>query len=104
MKQAHAGETRLGDLRSADRVIGAGGLAAAAGGYYYYYADQTDPHAQLKGEEERLRQRAEEFRDAGRATARDAVRDSEAKYEETKVRRAPRTIRPSSSALTVFIT
>ncbi|PIL34120.1 hypothetical protein GSI_03831 [Ganoderma sinense ZZ0214-1] len=62
----------------------AGGLAAAAGGYYYYYVDQADPHAQLKAEEERLRQKAEEFRDAGRATARDAARDCESKYDETK--------------------
>lgn len=82
----------------------AGGVGAAAGVYYYYYADQagsTDPHAQLKAEEERLKQKVEELRDAGRATAYDAARDGEAKYEETKVRRAPRTWTPPlSSALT----
>ncbi|KAI1796363.1 hypothetical protein LXA43DRAFT_969848 [Ganoderma leucocontextum] len=68
----------------------AGGLAVmAAGGsyYYYYYVDQAgplDPHAQLKANEELLKQKAEEFREAGKATAHDAARDCQSKYEETK--------------------
>lgn len=75
----------------------AGGLAAAAAGgsyYYYYYVDQgpVDPHAQLKAEEERLKQKAEELRNGGKATAHDAARDCQSKYEETKVRRALRAV------------
>lgn len=68
----------------------AGGLAVVAGGgsyYYYFYTDQAgpaDPHAQLKAEEQRLKQKAEELRDAGKATAHDVARDYQSKYEETK--------------------
>ena len=70
------------------------GLAAAAGGSYYYYVDQglTDPHAQLKAEEQRLKEKADELRDGGKATAHDAARDCQSKYEETKVRRARRAV------------
>ncbi|KAI0743874.1 hypothetical protein C8Q80DRAFT_1122235 [Daedaleopsis nitida] len=60
------------------------GLAAAGGGYYYYSQTQ-DPHAQRKADEERVKQKAAELRDAGKATAHDAVREGQTKYDDTKV-------------------
>ena len=65
-----------------------GGLAAVGGGYYYYSQTQ-DPHAQRKADEERVKQKASELREAGKATAHDAMREGQAKYDETKVRRDP---------------
>ncbi|KAI0645475.1 hypothetical protein C8Q79DRAFT_910788 [Trametes meyenii] len=61
-----------------------GGLAAIGGGYYYLNGDQTDPHAQRVADQERLKQKAEELRDAGKATAHDAIREGEHKYEQTR--------------------
>ena len=61
------------------------GLAAAGGGYYYL-SNQEDPHAQRKADEERLKEKAAELREAGKATAHDAVREGQQMYEETKVR------------------
>ncbi|RDX50083.1 hypothetical protein OH76DRAFT_1437902 [Lentinus brumalis] len=61
-----------------------GGLAAAGGGYYYLTSREADPHAQRKADEERVKQKATELRDAGKATAHDAVREGQAKYDETK--------------------
>ena len=61
-----------------------GGLTAVDGGYYYYSQTQ-DPHAQRKADEERVKQKASELRDAGKATAHDAVREGQAKFEDTKV-------------------
>ena len=67
------------------------GAAAAAGATYYYVnqSSSVDPHEQRKADEERLKQKADELREAGKATAHDAAREGQAKYEETKVRRVP---------------
>ncbi|KAI0329210.1 hypothetical protein GY45DRAFT_1417943 [Cubamyces sp. BRFM 1775] len=62
-----------------------GGTAAVGAGYYYMRQGQPDPHAQRVADQERLKQKAEELRDAGKATAHDAVREGEHKYEQTKV-------------------
>ncbi|KAI0769635.1 hypothetical protein BD413DRAFT_555774 [Trametes elegans] len=61
-----------------------GGLAAIGGGYYYLQSGQEDPHAKRVEDQERLKQKAEELRDAGKATAHDAVREGEQKYDQTK--------------------
>ncbi|KAI0695958.1 hypothetical protein C8T65DRAFT_39046 [Cerioporus squamosus] len=61
-----------------------GGLAAVGGGYYYLTSREVDPHAQRKADEERLKQKAAELREAGKATAHDAVREGQYKYDETK--------------------
>ena len=63
-----------------------GGTAAIGAGYYYLQQAKPDPHAQRVADQERLKQKADELRDAGKATAHDAVREGEQKYEETKVR------------------
>ncbi|RPD63823.1 hypothetical protein L227DRAFT_496578 [Lentinus tigrinus ALCF2SS1-6] len=60
------------------------GLAAAGGGYYYYSTREPDPHAQRKADEERVKEKIAELRSAGKATAHDAVREGQSKYEETK--------------------
>ncbi|KAI8992871.1 hypothetical protein BD414DRAFT_482521 [Trametes punicea] len=62
-----------------------GGAAAVGIGYYYMRQSQPDPHAQRVADQERVKQKAEELRDAGKATAHDAVREGESKYEQTKV-------------------
>ncbi|KAH9858405.1 hypothetical protein C2E23DRAFT_767702 [Lenzites betulinus] len=64
-------------------LLVAGGVAAIGGGYYYYSLSE-DPHAQRLADQERLKKKAEELRDAGKATAHDAVREGEKKYDETK--------------------
>lgn len=65
-------------------LLVAGGAAAAAGGYYYYSQSQ-DPHAQRIADQERVKQKADQLREAGKATAHDAVREGEQKYDQTKV-------------------
>ena len=66
------------------------GLAAAGGGYYYYtYGQDADVHEKRKADEERVKARAQELRDAGKATAHDAVREGQERYDETKVRSSP---------------
>ncbi|EJF57618.1 hypothetical protein DICSQDRAFT_157220 [Dichomitus squalens LYAD-421 SS1] len=63
----------------------AGGLAAAGASYYYVYqSGSADPHAQRQADQERVKQKAAELRDAGKATAHDAAREGQAKYDETK--------------------
>ncbi|EIW62830.1 uncharacterized protein TRAVEDRAFT_62657 [Trametes versicolor FP-101664 SS1] len=62
----------------------AAAVAAAAGGGYYYYSQSEDPHAQRIADQERVKQKADELRNAGKATAHDAVREGEAKYDQTK--------------------
>ena len=42
-----------------------------------------------KADEERAKARAQELRDAGKATAHDAVREGQERYDETKVRPSP---------------
>lgn len=64
----------------------AAAVAAAAGGGYYYYSQSEDPHAQRIADQERLKQKADQLREAGKATAHDAVREGEQKYDQTKVR------------------
>ncbi len=61
-------------------------VAAAAAGGYYYYSQSEDPHAQRIADQERVKQKANELREAGKATAHDAVREGEQKYDQTKVR------------------
>lgn len=64
-----------------------GGTAAAVGGWWYTQQSgaQVHPHDQRKADEERAKQKAAELRDAGVATAHDAVKEGERAYEDTKV-------------------
>lgn len=63
-----------------------GGTAVAVGGWYYtQQGAQVHPHDQRKADEERAKQKAAELRDAGVATAHDAVKEGERAYEDTKV-------------------
>ncbi|KAI0633301.1 hypothetical protein C8Q77DRAFT_1157531 [Trametes polyzona] len=64
-------------------LLVAGG-AAAIGAGYYYFCQSDDPHAQRVADQERLKQKAEELREAGKATAHDAAREGEQKYEQAK--------------------
>jgi hypothetical protein len=62
----------------------AGGTAVILGGWYFM--QQDDPHqARLKDQAE-MERKAKEAKEAGKATAHDAVREGEANYEATKVR------------------
>jgi hypothetical protein len=61
-----------------------GGTVLAAGGWYYSQ-QSVDPHAQRKADEARAKQKAAELRDAGVATAHDAVKEGEKAYDDTKV-------------------
>lgn len=63
------------------------GTALAVGGWWYTQQSgtQVHPHDQRKADEERAKQKAAELRDAGIATAHDAVKEGEKAYEDTKV-------------------
>ena len=47
---------------------------------------EAEVRAQRKADEERVRARAAELREAGKATAQDAPKEGQARYDETKVR------------------
>ena len=59
--------------------------AGGAGGWYYLQQESNDPHAQVKEEEERMKRKAQELKEAGKATAHDAVREGQQGYENFKV-------------------
>ncbi|KAI0365651.1 hypothetical protein BV20DRAFT_972892 [Pilatotrama ljubarskyi] len=65
-------------------LLVAGGAAAVGAGYYFLRGQEPDPHAQRVADQERAKEKAAELRDAGKATAHDAVREGEYKYQQTK--------------------
>lgn len=46
---------------------------------------QDDPHAQRKKDEEAMKRKAQELKDAGKATAHDAVKEGQQNYDAFKV-------------------
>lgn len=63
-----------------------GGTALAIGGWWYTQGTSLDPHARRQQDEERMRQKAQELKDAGKTTAHDAVREGQQGYDAAKVR------------------
>ncbi|KAI0693018.1 hypothetical protein BC835DRAFT_1276707 [Cytidiella melzeri] len=62
-----------------------GGTAVAIGGWYYTQGGaEIHPHDQRKADEARAKQKAGELKDAGIATAHDAVKEGEKAYDDTK--------------------
>lgn len=57
--------------------------AGGVGGWYYM--QQDDPHAQRKKDEEAMKRKAQELKDAGKATAHDAVKEGQQNYDAFKV-------------------
>ncbi|GJE97718.1 hypothetical protein PsYK624_139390 [Phanerochaete sordida] len=60
------------------------GTAVLVGGWWYMQPGAADPHAQRLKDQQELERKALAAKDAGRATAHDAVRETEAGYEATK--------------------
>lgn len=63
-------------------LVAGTGLAAGA---WYYMRTEEDPHAQRKEDEERLKKKAQELKEAGKQTAHDAVREGQNEYQSYKV-------------------
>lgn len=65
--------------------------AAGAGAGMYWYSQQaeSDPHADRLQNQERVQQKAQELKEAGKATAQDALREGQAGYDKAKVRVRP---------------
>lgn len=63
-----------------------GGTAVAVGGWWYTQQSGQDAHAKRKQDEEKIKQKAQELKDAGKATAHDVVREGEQGYDSHKVR------------------
>ena len=65
------------------------GVGAAAGVWWYRQSGE-DAHAERLKDEERLKKKARELKEAGKTTAHDAVREGQQGYDEAKVRAARR--------------
>lgn len=59
------------------------GTLAGVGGWYALQGD--DAHDQRVADQKRIQQKAQELKDAGKATAHDAVREGEQHYDATRV-------------------
>ncbi|EKM54180.1 uncharacterized protein PHACADRAFT_257843 [Phanerochaete carnosa HHB-10118-sp] len=60
------------------------GTAALIGGWWYLQ-QKEDPHAKRLEDQAALEKKAQEMKEAGKATAHDAARESKENYEATKV-------------------
>ncbi|CAL1708045.1 unnamed protein product [Somion occarium] len=61
-----------------------GGTAVAVGAWYYMQGSKVDQHAQRKADEEQIKQKAQELKEAGKVTAQDAAKQAEQSYDAYK--------------------
>lgn len=57
----------------------------AVGAWYYMQGSKVDQHAQRKADEEKIKQKAQELKEAGKVTAQDAAKQAEQSYDAYKV-------------------
>ena len=61
---------------------------AAVGVWYYMRVQEEDAHAKRKEDEERIKKKAQELKEAGKQTAHDAVKEGHQDYHDYKVRQS----------------